>query len=151
MIEVREMKAAELESFAEFPALAQQYAEETGYPEMPLPVPQRSKYYALEASGVLFSLGAINEVGELVGIISMIIAVMPHYGNKMAVGESFFVAPEHRKTRAGIKLLQAAEKVAKREKALACLITAQTNSTLCKIMPLVGYRDSNSVFFKRLS
>jgi GNAT superfamily N-acetyltransferase len=73
---------------------------------------------------------------------------MPHYSVRIAVGESFFVSAEHRKTGAGLKLLKAAEDYAKEINSSGLLISAPLGGNLAEILPHVGYVETNRVFFK---
>jgi GNAT superfamily N-acetyltransferase len=75
--------------------------------------------------------------------------VIPHYGVAIAVTESFFVGKEYRKSGAGLKLLRAAE--AHAEGAPGLLVSAPVGGTLAEVLPHLGYRETNRVFFKELA
>ena len=80
----------------------------------------------------------------------LLVPVLPHFGRKVGVSESYFVAAEYRKTGAGLRLLHAAEEAAREAGAVGVLVSAPTGGILERVMPGVGYRETNRVFFKGL-
>lgn len=131
----------------EFPALALAYGAEAKIAGMPPPVTKFDAYRHLEASGMFKAFGAFKD-DALVGFISLIVPLIPHYGSPIGTSESFFVAKEHRHTGAGLKLLKAAELQAQTMGALGLFVSAPIASDLAKVLPRRGFTATNIVFFK---
>jgi GNAT superfamily N-acetyltransferase len=147
---VRKCTVAEIENTPNFPALVDEYASEAHVDGMPPVDVKKEQYRSLEGLGVFQFFGAYLE-DVLIGFITVLCTVMPHFGVVLAVSESYFVAKDHRKTGAGTALRLAAEKHAEEMGAPIILICTQTGSTLCRVMEsLHDYRDTNHVFLKRL-
>ena len=103
-----------------------------------------------EVSGCCTSNSA-TEDGKLVGYLSLIVAVLPRYGVPMVVSESFFVAREHRKSGAGLKLLEAAERQTRELGATVILVSAPLNGALARVLPRRGYVAGDQVFLKKVA
>lgn len=73
--------------------------------------PQRAAYESMERAGVLKCFGAYLG-SHLVGFCSVISAIMPHTGFRLATVESVFVDPAYRSLGADADLLDAAEQYA---------------------------------------
>lgn len=130
--------------------LLDEYASEAAIDGMPSPQVHDELYKVLEASGALKLIGAfVDDV--MIGFIVVLNHVLPHYGVRMAVSESFFVAKAHRKGGAGLMLLREAERHAIEVGAPGLLVSAPTGGRLAALLPNIGYRETNRVFFKRLS
>ncbi|MDB5487090.1 MAG: bbp24 [Reyranella sp.] len=130
-------------------ALLAEYAVESSMPGMPLPAAKMESYRELEARGLLHVLAAMHE-GQLIGFLTLLAPVLPHYGIAVAVSESFFVARAHRGTGAGLKLLRAAEDTARQLGSPGLLVSAPYEGDLFKVLPRVGYAETNRVFFKKV-
>lgn len=150
MVEIRPCRVAELEAAPNLAAILAEYAEESGMPELGQPNVQVPTYRALEAAGVFHPIGAFDQ-GQLVGFILPIVVVLPHYGVPAATVESFFVRKASRRTGAGMKLLAAAEELARGLGAKALLLSAPVGSVLARVMPRLPYRHSNDVFVRALA
>lgn len=140
---------AEIEASPEIHALLDEYAAESANDEIGPACPQVEIYRAMEAAG-LFRAFAARVDGQLVGFMFLLLPVLPHFGKLVGVSESYFVSAEHRKTGAGLQLLHAAEAVAREAGAAGMLVSAPTGGILERVMPGVGYRETNRVFFKGL-
>lgn len=149
MSEVRRVSLSTLIDDQRFQILVDEYTDESSIKDMPPINWQRSMYQQLEAIGV-FSVLAAYESGELIGFMTMIVTVLPHYGVKTATTESVFVAQAHRKGGAGLKLIREAEKLAAELGAVGILLSAPHGGKLSDLAPKMGYRQTNEVFFKRL-
>lgn len=130
-------------------ALLAAYAQESSLPEIGDCNAAISLYRDIEAAGALYPLAAYRD-GEMVGFLSILHSVLPHYGTPVCITESFFVLPEARAGGAGLKLLQAAEAKARELGAPALLVSAPAGGRLAQIAPRLGYRQSNVVFVKGL-
>jgi GNAT superfamily N-acetyltransferase len=112
--------------------------------------PQVEMYAAMERSGALQCFGAFL-ANELIGFVSVLSAVMPHHGKRVATIESLFVLPAHRDSGAGDDLLSAAEQYATESECVALLYTARIGSTLEKILSRrAGCEASHTVFTRWL-
>lgn len=149
MIMVRKTTIAEVEENENFPNLAKEYAQESSIHGLPPPIEKIASYRVIESSGIFQTYGAF--LGEmLVGFIAVLTPVIPHYGVAITVAESFFVGKAHRKTGAGLKLLRAAQEHARQKKSPGFFVSAPFGGILAEILPRLGYRETNRVFFKEL-
>lgn len=131
----------------EFSSLADEYAEESSIKGMPHPTFKIATYRALEASGSLYVFSAVL-VEELVGFLAMLVPVIPHYGVLIGVCESLFVAKAHRHTLAGLKLLVAAEEMAKGAGSPGLMVSSPTGHRLCDVLPKMGYEEASRAYYK---
>lgn len=131
----------------EFPALIAQYAAESAVEGMPPVDVKMETYRLLELTGQLHTFWA-EHAGEMVGFITVAVQASLHFGAPLAVTESFFVAEGHRKGGTGLKLLAAAEGIAKQLGAPGLFVCAPNASRLIEVLPRRGYRQTNAVFFK---
>jgi GNAT superfamily N-acetyltransferase len=87
-----------------YDSLLFEYATECSIPEIGPINPQAEIYAAMEYSGGMQAFGAFH--GErLVGFATVLVYVIPHYGQKAASFESLFVPVEYRATAAGADLI----------------------------------------------
>ena len=128
-------------------ALIAAYAEETSIKELATINANRPMYQHMESIGALHCIGSYA-AGELIGFIVIIAPVLPHYSKQVASIESFFVAAEHRPTGAGLALLHAAETKAKGIGSPGLLASAPVGGSLAKVLPALGYKHTNEVFFR---
>lgn len=144
---VRKSSVSEIASSPNFQDLLEEYAVESAIHGLPHPSAKMDIYYHLESVNFLYPIAAFLE-DVLIGFILVLTPVMPHYGKEVSVSESFFVAKEYRKTGAGTKLRNAAEEHVKDIKSLGLLISAPLGSILAEVLPSVGYKETNRVFFR---
>ena len=94
---IRKIQISDLEKAPNIQALLNEYASESSISGLPHPKAKVEPYKMLESAGALDVYGAyVHE--ELVGFITVLVSILPHYGEKVAVTESFFVAKKHRKS-----------------------------------------------------
>lgn len=130
------------------PEMLNEYANESAINGMPNPVPCVEMYQLLESSGALITFGAFVG-GRMVGYLSMLCNILPHYSRIVAVTESFFVMGEYRTKGLGLKLLREAERAAKERGAVGFLISAPFGGKLSLVMHKSKvYRQTNEVFFR---
>lgn len=127
--------------------LVAEYTAESSTKGLPTPQPRWDMYQKLEDLGLLQVIKA-TAGDELIGFIFVLTSILPHYGVGISTSESFFVAQKHRHTRAGLLLLKAAEKHAHDVGSPGLIISAPFGGKLHELLPKVGYRESNRVFFK---
>lgn len=139
-----------LEAYPNFWALIDEYADESAMAGLPRPTPNMELYRRLEGIGTLHTLEAINADG-LIGFITIVATELPHYGSILAVTESFFVAKAKRASGAGLKLLRDAEAKARALGSPGLGVSAPVGSHLAELLPLLGYEQTNVVFFKKFA
>lgn len=146
---VRNSSVAEIASAPNFSDLLDEYCAESGITELGHANAQLATYQAMEDLGVLKTI-AVHVKGELQGFVCVLVHTLPHFGRRVGISESLFVAKAARHTGAGMALIQAAEAVSAENEAEAFLLSAPVGSNLCKIAPAIGYRHTNETFFKVL-
>ena len=112
-------------------ALLNAYAEECLVPGTQ---PQRAIYEAMEKGGALQCFAAYADSGLLIGFVSVLCAIMPHHGRRLATVESLFVDPAYRDSGAGTALLAAVEQHARDAKCSALVCTARIGSAFDKVL-----------------
>lgn len=149
---IRTITVAEAFDSPVFTALCEEYrAEALRNPDLMGALPNREGYTLLVDAGLLYPLGVF--VGdELVGLCTVLIAPVLHFGGKViASTETLFVAEAHRSGGAGLKLLRAAEEVAFRAGVVGLYVTAPSGGRLERLLPHMGYHETNRVFFRGLA
>jgi GNAT superfamily N-acetyltransferase len=148
-VSVRKVAFADLTAHEDFPGLFREYAEESAIAGLPPPDDKMVQYQIIANSGIFHVYGAF--AGDaLIGFVSILLPVIPHYGVTVAVTESLFVGRQSRKGGAGIKLLQAAEEHARAAGSPALMVSAPFGGRLAEILPRRGYRETNRVFLREL-
>lgn len=147
--EICRCAVADLVAAPELPGLLAEYGAESANQGIGPVNPQFDTYLGMEAAGVLHALAARLD-GRLIGFLLVLTPVLPHFGRRVAVSESFFVANAHRGTGAGLGLLRAAEGLAREHGAVGIMVSAPCDGQLAQVLPGVGYRDASHVFFKGL-
>lgn len=150
MIEIQKVSSETLSGSPGFVGLLQDYAKESSIDGMPEYRPHYDMYRAMESSGFFHMFGAFDGE-ELIGFLTMLTTTLPHYSVNAGTVESFYVAESKRNTGAGMALLKAAEEFAKVAGCVALLVSAPCNSRLSQIMPRVGYRRANEIFFRSIA
>lgn len=147
---VRSRTVDDMEREPNLHELFKEYAQESATPELGTPDVQMQAYRQMEAAGALLLLGAYQG-DKLVGFLVLIVSVVPHFGRCIASTESFFVTPPARGGGTGIKLLRAAEALAREVGAVAFFVSSPSNGRLVQAMPRMGYRETNRVYMRGLS
>lgn len=129
--------------------LLAEYAQESALDALGSANPQFETYRQMQAMGVAHVLAAFQDEA-LVGFLVLLVSVVPHFGKPIASTESYFVAQASRKTGAGLKLLHEAEQIARQLGAVGFFVSAPTGSRLAQVLPGVGYRETNRLFFRGL-
>ena len=107
-------------------------------------------YRALDKAGTLHTFCAYNKKDHLIGFLTIIVSVLPHYSVIVGIVESLFVTQAARKTGAGLKFIATAERFAKEKGCWVLLFSTPIGSRLCTILPRRGYSPTDMVFAKRL-
>jgi GNAT superfamily N-acetyltransferase len=149
MLVIRNCTIQEISESSNIDELLNEYAAESAIKDLPHPNAKVKSYQSLEKAGAIHAFGAFLD-NTLVGFITVLSPVLPHYDLRIAVAESFFVAKAYRKTGAGLRLLRAAEVHSADIGASGLLVSAPTGGNLAEVLPHVGYSDTNRVFFKKV-
>lgn len=136
-----------LEAEPNFPALVDEYAAECGIIGLPHPRGKWETYRMLDDTNALTTFAAFHNE-TLIGFILVLLPVLPHYSETVAIGESFFVGRKYRYTGAGTALRLAAEDWAEVWGAFGLLLSTPEDGILADILPNVGYTGAGKVFFK---
>ena len=148
MIEIKALTVDEFRARPEWPALIREYAIESALDEFAdTAAPQWDTYQALMDQGTLIALGAFDD-DALVGFITAMVTVLPHFGVRMVCTESYFVAAASRHTGAGLALLREAQVVAQAVDAYGLLVSAPEGSRLARVLSGTDFKPTHRVFFK---
>jgi len=141
---------ADIERAPNLAALLAEYGAESAIAGLGEAEAQLDLYRAMEASGALHTAAAYQG-DTLIGFLLFVVSTLPHYGKRIATTESFFVASARRQSGAGLALLREAEALAAPLGAEGLFVTAPAGSKLEYVMSRQPYRQTNSVFFRRLT
>lgn len=150
MIAIKKISISEIEADSNFAALLTEYAGESAIEGLPPPAAKMAQYKQIENMGILHTFGAFLD-DFLIGFITALTSVLPHYSVPITASESFFVAKKYRSTGAGLKLLREAERFANEAGSNGLLVCAPTGSALAAVLEGIGYHETNRVFFKGLA
>jgi hypothetical protein len=148
-VTVRPCAFVEIESAPNFRDLCAEYARESAIAELGEPTMNLVTYRAMEAAGFLHSVIALQG-DTMVGFLTLILSELPHFSQRTASVESFFVTNSARSGGAGIRLRQQAELIAQEHGAVAIMLSAPEGSRLDAVLPRSGYRKTNHVYFRSL-
>ena len=148
-IDIRKVTVAEIAFDAGFDGMLVEYSLEAKNKDLPPHKPNMAAYEQMERMGILHAFAAYSD-GVMVGFVTLLITVMPHYDTRLATTESFFVADGHRKGGTAKKLLDAAEAYAKLDGVSSFFVSAPVGGRLAQALPMMGYRETNRVFFRSL-
>lgn len=147
---IKKCSVALVEEQSNFSDMLKEYEEESVIEGAPPIQAKMEMYHELEKSGNFQVFGAFV-YDQLVGFVTVLVAVLPKRGVLMGIIESYFVISAFRGgTNAGKKLLDEAKKYAKERGASCVLVTAITGSDLEKVMPHWGGKEVNKVFLVSL-
>lgn len=145
---VKSCAADEILCAPNLPELITEYGAESSIAGIGAPNFQPDMYRAMWQSGLLSFFGAFED-GVLQGFLLLLVNTLPHYGVRIGVVESFFVAATARDTGAGIKLRAMAEDEAKVRDAVGMLISAPVGSRLAEVLSKQkAYTETNRTFFR---
>lgn len=146
-ITIKRCTVDEIACAPNLPDLLAEYAAESALDDLGSANPQFETYRMMQEVGVAHVLGAFQ--GEtLIGFLVLLVSVVPHFGRPIASTESYFVAQVVRKSGAGLKLLHEAEKIARESGAVGLFVSAPTDSRLAQVLPGVGYRETNRLYYR---
>ena len=147
MIEIRPTNFAEILTEK---AMLAEYAAECSTAELGEINPQPDIYRELERLGMVQMFAAVRD-GKMIGFVSMLITILPHYGQKTATIESLFVASTERKTGIGSTIMETAERYARESGCKAIFFSAPFGGKLDTLMKRRDkYRMTNTIWCRRL-
>ena len=114
--------------------------------------PDMARYRQLEELGLMFSLIAYDDAGEIIGYAVNFIHHHLHYADLLYVANDvLFVRQDQRgSTRAGRQLIAETERIAKERGAQLVSWHAKEGTALAALMPRLGYGVQDIVFSKRV-
>lgn len=142
---IQPITVADFFAHPDTPGLLAGYAQECANEGLPPFCPHRPLYAALEQTGALYALVAV-EGERMLGFLAMLVSLNPHYSVTLAVTESWFVAPEHRGSGAGLALYRRAKETAQAAGAKAIYVSAPLGGQLAGVMQGLGATETNRVF-----
>ena len=148
-IEIRPCTVLDVVDASTYEALIAAYAQESALDDMPAPVPDVAMYYALEANGSLKIVGAFCN-GELVGFMACALNYAPQYAAIVGMTMVFFVDQAHRTFGTGARMVEAMKVQAKAHGAVGLMIGAPAESRLAKAAPILGFKETNRLYFKAI-
>lgn len=142
---VREIVASEWIERA-WPLLEEHREELTTNPDIMVLKPDIARYQTLEQAGLLLSLGLFR--GEsLIGYSVNILVTNLHYSDMLLCqNDLLFIAKEHRKGMAGVRLIATTERAAKERGAHMMLWHAKPDTSLHAMLPRMGYRVQDVIY-----
>lgn len=148
---IRPITVAEAFDSPMFVALCDEYRDEAlRNPDLLGALPDREGYARMIDAGLMRPLGVFID-DELVGLCAVLITPVLHFGGKvLASTETLFVASAHRAGGVGRMLIRAAETEAIDAGADGLYVTAPCGGRLENLLPLVGYKATNTVFYRGL-
>ena len=150
MIELRKVTADEFFSAPNVDAVLGAYAQESSIVGLTRPRADKATYLKLAAANMFDAIGAFDG-DDLLGFIVTLTTPLPHYSEKVASVESFFVLKEYRRLGLGAKLMSAAKVAATAKGAKGLLISAPIGSQLAAVLEKSkSFRETNRVFFTPL-
>jgi len=149
-IEIRKYTIGELDKAPNVLELFKEYEAESAIVGLPPISAKLDLYLYLEKNGSLTIFGAfLRDV--LIGFVTVLAPVIPHYGIVVATTESIFVAKKYRMTGAGLKLLKAAEDHAITVGSPGLLLSAPKDGALMSLLPRLGYTETSRIYFRKLN
>lgn len=147
---IRNMSAGELLD-AGMGLFARHREELTTNKELMALKPLRGFYVHADAAGAMIILGAYTADGELIGYSANLISPNPHYADVIQCqNDVLFIAPEHRGTSIGIRLIDATESCARERSCHLMLWHAKPGTALDRVLPRQGCRVQDIIYSKVL-
>lgn len=148
-VTIRECSVTEFCASDNLDELFSEYAAESSIEGLPAYKVNFETYKVLDQAGVI-KLACAYSGDVIVGFISVLVTVLPHYSETLATAESYFVAKKYRAGGAGLRLLRWGEQFAQEAGSPGLLVSAPAASILSTILPKLGYNNTNLVYFKKL-
>lgn len=147
-MEMRPMTVAEFFNRPEANDIIAEYTAESGNPDLGSAMPSQQQYEQMESSGILSVLGAF-EGDSLVGFVSVVVTMYPHFGKLVGSVESIWLRNDKRAGSAGLRLLKTAFANAKERGAVGCYLGARHGSRQHRLYERL-FQPMNVLFWKKL-
>ena len=129
-------------------ALLDEYAKTRAIDGLPLPTPNLPFYKAMEDSGFLHVLAAVDETDDVVGFACVTTAPNPHHNDAIiGVMESIFVSESKRHTGAGLSLIREAKRFARGLGAAGFFSSAPVGTELDEVYKKMDCTHTNNNYF----
>lgn len=120
------------------------------HPDLMRLAPNWERFHDLESAGMLVVLLAL-EGDEVIGYSLVLLLRHHHYSDLFfAQSEAIYVTPSRRKSKIGLSLIRATEKVAKRDGAQLMLWHTRSGHKLDALLPSLGYEQHEVIYSRRL-
>jgi len=149
-MEIRKINFNTLFTDKNWPEIEKKYMEEGKPKHFPDPKTAYEYYAKMEQVGLSIVYGAYAENDNLIGFMTVVTCIYPHYSVYMTNVESIFVLKEYRKYKTAFKLLNMAKKTAKELNAYGIVITAAMGGPLEKILPLYKFECTHASWILKL-
>lgn len=131
--------------------LIREYAAECSISAIGQPDPQADIYELMENSGLMKCFGVYRDA-QMVGFATVLVSLLPHYGQRVATVESLFVTASERKGLTSGRLLKNVEAYANASGCVAILYSAPTGGALEVVLnDHKDYERTNVVYCRRLA
>jgi len=112
--------------------------------------PDWDSYDRFAQAGMLRTITVRND-GELIGYMAFFIQSNPHYKScKMAYEDVYYLKPEYRKGRVGIKMFQYAEEALKKIGVNRILIHTKVHLDNSRLLEYLGYSWTDKIYAKTI-
>jgi hypothetical protein len=148
-IDVHRCGIAEIIENANLAELRREFAAEVATCVQPSEINRLYGYQTMERDGTVQAIGAFQD-GMVIGFITVLTPGTPRLGTPVAAADGLFVGRQYRDTGAGLKLLKAAENYAAEIGSPVLLCGSLRDGPLSKILPRLGYVETNVVYSKEL-
>jgi GNAT superfamily N-acetyltransferase len=151
MADIRKVSYADILGAPNAKELFAEYESECANPELAPINPQADLYALMEASGGLQAFG-VYEGDALIGFLTVLVWTIPHYGKNIGSNADIFLAPGHRMSGTGARMIDLAEEYAKSKGGACFQWTVPAGSRFARLLALNAgrYRRSNSVYLRTL-
>ncbi len=112
--------------------------------------PSFDRYMQYENAGWLIQCCA-RDNGVLVGYATLYICPSMHTQQIIATEDTFFLLPEFRKGRNGVRLVKFAEEECKKRGAVEIMMTAKLTNNAGRLMECLGYQEVAKQYSKQYS
>lgn len=139
---------ADLHAKPGFQSMIDEYAK-LAIKSLPVPLFQKENYLPLEKAGLL-TVWCCMYGGMVVGFASCLISRIPHYGISIAIAESLFVRECVRANGDGIRFIDAIERHAATNGALAVFFSCPVGSEFKTVLERRNYSAETTTYVKAL-
>ena len=112
--------------------------------------PSREMYMGYENAGWLIQC-VVRDDGAMVGYATMFVTPSLHTQQIIATEDTFFLLPEYRKGRNGVRLVKFAEDECRKRGAVEIMMTAKLTNQAGRLMECMGYSQVAKQYSKQFS